>query len=1007
MSATATATNLSFAGLSVARGGPPGAARRLDHDPAGRGHRAARAERRREVDPRARGRRRPPPHRRHDRARRRRADAAPPRADPHRGRRDRPRGAPAASRTSRSRTTCASRPTRSAARRRATAIAYALELFPELEKRWRITARSLSGGEQQMVVLAQALVSRPQFVLVDELSLGLAPIIVQRLVPTLEAVAESGVGVLLIEQFAHVALGARADRVRPRARADPLPRDGAAAQGRARAAPVRLPAARRRPGGGRDALVGGVAGVPPETAAGTVQTVRGPVAAADLGRTLPHEHIVVLQPEALQNYGHVWGASYWDEDDRRPRRDREAPRGPRRGHPDARRPDRARARPLHPPHPADQRRGRPQHRRRDGRLRVPRAAELPPLPKRRGDRRAVRARDPGGDRRHRGQGGVPQVRRRGARPRRRHPEDPRRRRDRGARDGRAGDGAHERERRDGHARARGADEPRRRPRPDRRRARGRQQRPPVPAGDRATPARSLGFDRFNIPHFNPDADRIRTLLALLEEGYGDRIHLSHDAACFFDFMVGDPNFADERPDYLHLSTQILPVLREHGVTRGADRRADDRQPAALPRPCRGSPLDRSRAARRRGGVGAPRATRRVGDRAHDRAPGPHPRGRRRPQPRGRSRLDQRVGPRLRGGRARSGGAGGRAARRGGRAARRPRPRVDRRPDRAQGPLRRRREAASPPRAASSTTCRPRTATSGSSFPPRAWCSSAIYTRTSSPPAGRRTRSGVPGRSTLAPGGSSGGSAAALAARMAPAADRHATPPARCASRPPAAARLRSSPPAVSSRSRGSCRWRGPSTTPVRWPAPLADCADAARGDGRPGRRSAESALHASCPTRRRSAGARPLAGARLAVSPRLGSVELDSDVAAGFDRRAPRLPAARSLLVEPPTARPAPTPSGTTSSTCWRPRCSSTTGASTANATRYRPSLREWVETGERRAVSAEDYVAAQAPATGADRRLGRLARRAPRRRACSSRRSPSSLRCAGTATTTRVRTTR
>lgn len=76
----------------------------------------------------------------------------------------------------------------------------------------------------------------------------------------------------------------------------------------------------------------------------------------------------------------------------------------------------------------------------------------------------------------------------------------------------------------------------------------------------------LGCDRFNIDHFNPDAKRIETLLALLEEGYGDRIHLSHDAACFMDFMVGDPAFANEKPDYLHISTKILPALRKAGVT---------------------------------------------------------------------------------------------------------------------------------------------------------------------------------------------------------------------------------------------------------------------------------------------------------------------------------------------------------------------------------------------------------------------------------------------------------
>ena len=77
----------------------------------------------------------------------------------------------------------------------------------------------------------------------------------------------------------------------------------------------------------------------------------------------------------------------------------------------------------------------------------------------------------------------------------------------------------------------------------------------------------LGCDRFNIAHFNPDAKRVETLVALVAEGYVDRIHLSHDAGAFFDFMTGDPMFAGEKPDYLHIWRTILPALLEAGVSQ--------------------------------------------------------------------------------------------------------------------------------------------------------------------------------------------------------------------------------------------------------------------------------------------------------------------------------------------------------------------------------------------------------------------------------------------------------
>ena len=82
----------------------------------------------------------------------------------------------------------------------------------------------------------------------------------------------------------------------------------------------------------------------------------------------------------------------------------------------------------------------------------------------------------------------------------------------------------------------------------------------------ASSGASLGCDRFNIEHFNPDAERVRTLAALVAEGYTDRIHLGHDGATFHDFMLGNPYFADEHADYLHITTKIVPQLLEAGVT---------------------------------------------------------------------------------------------------------------------------------------------------------------------------------------------------------------------------------------------------------------------------------------------------------------------------------------------------------------------------------------------------------------------------------------------------------
>jgi branched-chain amino acid transport system ATP-binding protein len=93
------------------------------------------------------------------------------------------------------------------------ALDHAYALFPRLGERRRQIAGTLSGGEQRMLSLSRVLVERPRLLIADELSLGLAPIIVEEVYRTLERIRDSGTTLLLVEQHVHHALEIADDAV--------------------------------------------------------------------------------------------------------------------------------------------------------------------------------------------------------------------------------------------------------------------------------------------------------------------------------------------------------------------------------------------------------------------------------------------------------------------------------------------------------------------------------------------------------------------------------------------------------------------------------------------------------------------------------------------------------------------------------------------------------------------------------------------------------------------------